>query len=139
MFLNDFIFLTTYDNFSKSSLLPTASKVFWFVLWTPISNWNNPSLQFFKKSSISSSNKWAVTSKWYVVYPLSFSIKNSIISFANFLFALKVLSINLICDTLASIKFFKSLFTLSVLKYLRPFIAEDKQYWQLNGHPLDVS
>ena len=70
---------------------------------------------------------------------LSFSIRNSIISLANFLFALKVLSINLIWDTLASIKFFKSLFTLSILKYLRPFIAEDKQYWQLNGHPLDVS
>ena len=61
------------------------------------------------------------------------------ISIATFLFALNVLSINFICDTLASIKAFKSLFILSKLKYLRPGIVDDKQYWQLKGQPLDDS
>ena len=42
--------------------------------------------------------------------------------------ALNVLSINLICDTLASINDFKSFLTLSILKYLNPLSVDDKQY-----------
>ena len=107
------------------------------VVWTPTSNWNLSLGAFLKISNSCSFNISAEISKWNWVL-VSLFIKNSQIAVENLKLQLKVLSTNFTSLTFLSIKNCNSLFTLSISKNLTPWVVDDKQYLQLNGHPFET-
>ena len=79
----------------------------------------------------------AYISKWNWVF-VSYFVKKSHIAIENLWLQLKVLSTNLTNLTFLFIKYIKSFKTLLISKNLTPWLVDERQYLQLNGHPLDT-